>query len=98
VDRAFLRAMVNLLGFADIIVIERAAFARLRRARGALDPPRRVRALPVQDNRNVAEKAHFFSLQLICDEQKKWRGIEPYVHELGCQFTHLHHLLGAILF
>ena len=36
-----------------------------------------TRALPRQDNRNAAEKSHFFSLQLICDEQKKWRGIEP---------------------
>jgi hypothetical protein len=52
--------MVNLLGFADIIGIERAAFAQLRRARGALDPPRRARALPRQDKRNVAEKSHFF--------------------------------------
>jgi hypothetical protein len=60
VDRAFHRAMVNLLGFADIIGIEHAAFARLRRARGALDPPRRARALPSQGNPNVAEKPHFF--------------------------------------
>jgi hypothetical protein len=52
--------MVNLLGFADIIGIERAAFTQLRRARGALDPPRRARALPRQDKRNVAEKSHFF--------------------------------------
>jgi len=52
--------MVNLLGFADIIGIEHAAFARLQRVRGALDPPRRARALPRQDNRNVAEKSHFF--------------------------------------
>ena len=50
--------MVNLLGFADIIGIERAAFAQLRRATGALDPPRR--ALPGQGNRNVAEESHFF--------------------------------------
>jgi hypothetical protein len=60
VDRAFHRAMVSLLGFADIIGIERAAFAQLRRARGVLDPPRHARALPRQDNRNVAEKSHFF--------------------------------------
>jgi len=52
--------MVNLLGFADTFSTERAAFAQLRRARGALDPPRRPRALPRQDNRNVAEKSHFF--------------------------------------
>jgi hypothetical protein len=69
--------MVNPLGFADIIGIERAAFAQLRRARGALDPSRPPRALPRQDNPNVAEKSHFFSLQLICDWRKKWRGIEP---------------------
>jgi hypothetical protein len=52
--------MVNLLGFADIIGIERAAFAQLLRARGALDLPRRARALPRQGNRNVAKKSHFF--------------------------------------
>jgi len=77
VDRAFHRAMVNLLGFADTFSTERAAFAQLRRARGALDPPRRPRALPRQDNPNVAEKSHFFSLQLICDWRKNWHGIEP---------------------
>jgi hypothetical protein len=60
VDRAFDRAMVNLLGFAATFSTERAAFAQLRRARGALDPPRRTRALPSQGNPNVAEKPHFF--------------------------------------
>jgi hypothetical protein len=54
VDRAFHRAMVSLLGFADIIGTERAALAQLRRARGVLDPP------PRQDNRNVTEESHFF--------------------------------------
>jgi hypothetical protein len=52
--------MVNPLGFADIIGIERAAFAQLRRARGVLDPPRHARALPSQDNLNVAESHTFF--------------------------------------
>ena len=42
--------MVNLLGFAATFSTER----------GALDPPRRARALPRQDNRNVAEESHFF--------------------------------------
>jgi hypothetical protein len=35
VDGAFHRAMLNLLGFAANFGIERAAFARLRRARGS---------------------------------------------------------------
>jgi hypothetical protein len=52
--------MVSLLGFADIIGIERAAFARLRPAQGsARSTAACTCALPMQDNRNVAEKSHF---------------------------------------
>jgi hypothetical protein len=66
--------MVNLLGFADIIGIERAAFAQLRRARGALDPPRHA---PQTGQPQRCRRVTFFSLQLICDWGKTWRGIEP---------------------
>ncbi len=49
--------MVSLLGFADIIGIERAAFAKLRRARGALDPPRRA---PQTGQPQTLQKSHIF--------------------------------------
>jgi hypothetical protein len=49
--------MVNLLGFADIIGIERAAFAQ-HGAPGERSIHRGT--LPRQDNRNVAEESHFF--------------------------------------
>jgi hypothetical protein len=66
--------MVNLLGFADIIGIERAAFygapgeRSIHRGEHARSPDRTTATL---------QKSHIFSLQLICDWGKTWRGIEP---------------------